>query len=177
MLHLRTYIVADKYMAENLAEFALQNVEYVVKARVDNNNLEFYKFAVETVYKGENIFEHEEEVVKEETAVDLEQYEDGVVENRKVERDGEGKRLSDAENAKVVANDDGQEDDLEKLLVERVKAILVAEALHIWSRAEEGFNRYNVAEVVREVPDFGADIAIAALKRVETIRLQATPTL
>jgi hypothetical protein len=172
MLHLQTYVVADKYMAENLAEFALQNVENIVKTQVDKNSLEFYRFAVKIVYEGENIFENDEEDIEEEYTNGSEQGEGDMVGNEEVVGDREEERKCDVEDTGVTANYEEQsgyeEGNLESFPDQRVKAILVAEALHIWLRAEESFNRYHVAKVVREVPEFGTDLAIAALESPET---------
>lgn len=154
ILHIRTYVVADKYMAGNLAEFALQNVDNIVKTQIDNNSLEFYRFAVKIVYEGENIFENEEEATEEETTDEPEEGESDMVGNREVTANYQEKRGYKG-------------DGLEQFPLERIKAILVAEALYIWLRAERSFNRYDVARIVREVPLFGTDIAVTALESPE----------
>ena len=181
--HACVFVTADKYMADQLADFAAKQLAEHIRACSEEHSYSsaFFKFAVEHIYLHPEVFglEHDSmEGVEQVTGSEGKDPENasGSTDIRDSE-DAEDKNSSTSTTSTIThaGADDTEDFDtgaLDALTettpphhpLDRLKQIIVNAAVAVWSENSLELGRNRLALLVKRIPQFGVDLAAAALR-------------
>lgn len=169
--HARVFLVADKYSARELSEYAFERLRGLVRRETKRNNQLFFKFAAEQVYLHDNPFGYDQQHANENA---LYRAELAKSEGEKMESDEDESLKPLHSEKKDMVTDDFNSIEIYKLYendaglhpLDRLKAIIVKTAVKLATskHLDYEFTSNHLALLAKSIPDFASDFAVASLK-------------
>jgi hypothetical protein len=175
MQHARVFIAADKYMANDLADFAIARFRRLVEEEGNNCNRTLFKYAVEQLYLHDNLFGFDQQCAeenrrfREQSAEEDDEMEDSDSDEDEDEASNNGDSPSDA--IFIDDQDDFDPKAIDELVdrpsihpLDRLRAIVVHAAVEILAREKADFNHLHLAMLFKHVPEYAAEFALAGMR-------------
>jgi hypothetical protein len=181
MQHARVFIAADKYMANDLADFAIARFRRLVEEEGNNCKRALFKYAVEQLYLHDNLFGFDQQCAeenrrfREQSAEEDDEMEDSDSDEDEDEASNNGDSPSDA--IFIDDQDDFDPKAIDELVDERpsihpldgLRAIVVHAAVEILAREKADFNHLHLAMLFKHVPEYAAEFALAGMRSGQVI--------
>jgi hypothetical protein len=181
MQHARVFIAADKYMAKDLADYAIGRFKSFVEKEGRDCNRALFKYAVEQLYLHDNLFGFDQQCVdenrrfREQSAEEDDEMEDSDSDEDEDEASNNGHSPSDA----ILIDEQDYFDPkaVDELVderpsihpLDRLRAIVVKATVEILAREKADFNHLHLAMLFKHVPEYAAEFALAGMRSGQVI--------